>query len=212
LLAAAAVVGGASFALRCRCVLGRDVTLSVVQFGAAFRLDSMMFGVAAASLAARHPARWAAARRPAAVAGLALVASAAASRMSLPLPGAFERLLYFDVAAVGAALVLPWLSGWGRADGPAAAAVTRVSLSSYSIDLVNQLLRDVAFAGLGTPWGPRCGAASAAAWLVATLGLSALGYHLSESRMTRLRDTDWRGLATSALARARAAEAASAGG
>jgi peptidoglycan/LPS O-acetylase OafA/YrhL len=189
-LLAAVAVASASLAARAWMVLARDCPFATAQHATPLRLDSPMFGVVAAWLAARWPARWRAARRPAAAAGLALLAAGIALRVVLSEASVFARLAYFDVVALGVAALLPALSGWRVGTGKATTLVTSISIYSYSIYLVNVPLRTVLFDLLGRSERWEVAAPMAMAWLAATYGLSRLCYRAYESRMTRLRDVD----------------------
>lgn len=195
-LPAAALVAGASLIVRAVLVLGLDRPMDDIRHATLPRLATLMFGVVAADLAARGPARWRAAAVPAGLAGLALLAAGLALHLAVPAEGVFMRLAYDDVFALGTALLLPALSSWREWRHPASAVVSGASLYSYSIYLVNFPLGRAVRAVLGPPAGAAGAVGSAATWLVATIGLAALCYHLYESRMTRLREVDWIGLAS----------------
>jgi peptidoglycan/LPS O-acetylase OafA/YrhL len=191
-LMSAVAVASASFAARAWFVFVGDCRLGMAQHAALLRLDSMMFGVVAAWIAARWPDRWRESCRPAAVAGLLLLAAGLALRFRLSQWSAFTRFAYFDVVGLGVALLLPSLSGWRSAGGRAAAMVTGASIASYSMYLINLPLREIMIQHVTRPEGWALAGLMTALWLAVTCGLSWLCYHGYESRMTRLRDVDWR--------------------
>lgn len=188
-LGAAAAVGLAAFALRAWLYFVLD---SYVVHSTLCRLDSLMFGVAAAYLAARRPVLWLAARRPAAVAGLAVLCVGLVVRAITPYAGPAIRLVSPDVVALGVALLLPWLSGWRECPGNTGVFVTRVSLYSYSFYLVHPLIMFLIGTGIGVPDSVAAAVVLTPFWYVASFAASALCYHLYELPMTRLRDIDWR--------------------
>src|SRR5262249_40780047 len=99
-------------------------------------------------------------------------------------------LVYFDVIALGTALLLPWLSARRAGVGKAAGFVTSVSLYSYSIYLVNVPLAKLLVRKVLVPDSVVTAALLTSVWLAGTYVLSALCYRYYESRMTRLRDVD----------------------
>ena len=151
-----------------------------------------MFGVIAAYAAARWPARWNAVARPAVIAGLALLASGLGARVWLSESSAVTRILYYDVVALGSAMLLPGLSAWriGPGAGRVAGFVTRMSLYSYSMYLVNVPLAKILTRILPISADPVRVAVLATIWIVATYVIAGLCYRHFESRMTNLRDVD----------------------
>jgi peptidoglycan/LPS O-acetylase OafA/YrhL len=191
-LLAASMVACGSFVLRVFLVLVQDASVDAVRYSTLPRLDSLMFGVIAAYAAARWPARWNAVSRPAAIAGLALLASGLGARVWLSESSAVTRILYYDVVALGTAMLLPGLSAWriGTGAGRAVGFVTRTSLYSYSMYLVNVPLAKILTRILPISASPARVAVLATVWILATYVLSGLCYRHFESRMTRLRDVD----------------------
>jgi peptidoglycan/LPS O-acetylase OafA/YrhL len=187
---AALTVACGSFLLRAFLVLGRDASVDTIRYSTLPHLDSLMFGVVAAYAAARWPARWAAAARPAAIAGATLLAAGLGLRAGLSDSSAVTRLLYYDVVALGTALLLPRLSAWRMGAGRTADFVTSLSLYSYSMYLVNVPLAKALARTILAPDSPAKAAVLAAVWVMATYVLSGLCYHFYESRMTGLRDVD----------------------
>jgi peptidoglycan/LPS O-acetylase OafA/YrhL len=189
-LVAASTVATVSFLLRGFLVLFTESSIDAVRYSTLPRLDSLMFGVVAAYAMARWPARWAGAARPAAIAGLSLLTAGIALRAALLGPSAITRLVYFDVIALGTALLLPWLSARKAGVGKAAGFVIRVSLYSYSIYLVNVPLARLLVRKVLVPDSVVTAALLTSVWLAGTYVLSGLCYRHYESRMTRLRDID----------------------
>jgi peptidoglycan/LPS O-acetylase OafA/YrhL len=189
LLAALTVAAGSFFA-RAFLLRSPDCTLDTVRHSTLPRLDSLMFGVIAAYILSRWPARWRAAARPAAAVGLALLVAGFIMRAGLFESGPLTRLVFPDVVALGTALLLPWLSAIQVGAGKAGSFVTSVSLYSYSMYLINIPLAKVLVRPSWVPDRLATAAMLTTAWLVGTYILSGLCYHLYESRMTRLRDAD----------------------
>ena len=187
-LLAALTVATVSFLLRAFLVLFTESSIDAVRYSTLPRLDSLMFGVVAAYVMVRWPARWKDAVRPAAIAGLSLLTAGIALRVGLSGSSAVTRLVYFDVIALGTALLLPWLSARRAGVGKATGFVTRVSLYSYSMYLVNVPLAKLLVRKILAPDSPVTAALLTAVWLTGTYALSGLCYRLYESRMTRLRD------------------------
>jgi peptidoglycan/LPS O-acetylase OafA/YrhL len=187
-LVAASTVATVSFLLRAFLVLFTQSSIDAVRYSTLPRLDSLMFGVVAAYLMARWPAHWKRAMRPAAVAGLSLLTAGIALRAGLSESNAITRLVYFDVIAMGTAMLLPWLSARRAGAGKATGFVTRVSLYSYSMYLVNVPLARLLVRKVLVPDSLVAAALLTAMWLAGTYVLSELCYRLYESRMTRLRD------------------------
>jgi peptidoglycan/LPS O-acetylase OafA/YrhL len=193
-LLAAAMLAAGSFASRALLVLLTDSPFSAIRFSTPLHLDSLMFGVVAAYASSRWPSRWERAARPAAWAGLATLAAGLALRVVLTQEAALTRLVYPDAVALGTALLLPWLSARRDATGKAAGFVTKLSLYSYSMYLVNLPLARLLVRGVLVPDGPAAAALLTAAWLAGTYAISGLCYRFYESPMTRLRDVQWPGL------------------
>lgn len=189
-LLAALTVASGSFFLRAFLVLARGASVDAVRYSTLTHLDSLMFGVVAAYAAARWPSRWAAAARPAAMAGLSLLAAGLGLRVGLSESSVFTRLFYYDVVALGTALLLPGLSAWQTGVGRVGGFVTSLSLYSYSMYLVNVPLGRVLARRLLVPNGLATAAVVAVVWVFGTYVVSGLCYRFYESRMTGLRDVD----------------------
>jgi peptidoglycan/LPS O-acetylase OafA/YrhL len=189
-VAMALAIAGSSLGVRAYFVLVCGSSFNYVTGTTADRLDSLMFGVLAAHVSARWPTGWRAAARPSCLAGLAILGASIATRVALTDGSAVVRLFYFDGMALGAALLLPRLSGWRVESGRVAGFVTRVSRYSYSMYLANSWLGVLMSSPALAPRAAPAAVLLCVAWWIGTYWLSALCFHGYESRMTRLRDAD----------------------
>ena len=159
-----------------------------------FRLDSVMYGVAAAAIQFFHPAWWS--RRRALVwPGLALLAGVFLFFQMMPdseqfiVDHAALRALLFPATSLGFMLLLPWFCAVGARGGVFGFAVTRMSRWSYSMYLCHPPLMFLISSG----WkyffpDNRWLAAKGGVWLVAVFALSALLFRFFEKPMMDLRD------------------------
>lgn len=163
---------------------GAAVRMPVVQ-----RLDSIAFGVGAATVAAWCPGWWKRGHARLAMAGVTLLVPCYVMLFLVDVNHSwFARTLWFDVVAMGFMLLLPWADQATRL--PAARMVGAVARWSYSMYLTNFLLL-----GLGLHWfGPRAQISAAAAWAVfagywvCCLALSAAVYRWYERPVMDLRE------------------------
>jgi peptidoglycan/LPS O-acetylase OafA/YrhL len=110
----------------------RDVRMIVV-----YRLDACMFGVLGAWLKHYHSTWLRERARILFAVGLSLIAAVAGLPFALPGDSLFLHTTGFTLTSVGALLLLPMFQQWTVARGPAANAVAKISLWSYSLYLVN---------------------------------------------------------------------------
>ncbi len=161
----------------------------------ATRLDHLMWGIGAAWLYYFYPKSWNRARGLKALLGLFLLL---VSKFVLPLfyggsPNLYALVFAPTVSALSVALLLPFLSAWKKEDGALAKALTRISLISYSVYLLN-LSVVILIIIVPLPWQqwiPSAGGAalvSVCAFWAITLLLATLLYKYFELPMMKLRD------------------------
>lgn len=108
------------------------------------RMDALLVGVGLAAILRYHPDIFARLQRSGWVAQplLALAFGIHAYRHAHPDTLTFLKAFalmpwWFTLVSLGFAWLLAWLSGWKQASGPAASAVTQVSLLSYALYLTH---------------------------------------------------------------------------
>jgi len=173
-------------------VVHHDTHFNTIRKIVVFRLDSLMFGVAAACIKVYYDQLWASLVRHARPLGLALVAGTFGlyivfERFWLD-TSLFGRTLYFSCVSLGVALLLPWFDSWRRSDSVLVPFVERTSLWSYSMYLSNlplvTLLQEIDFLAPGASSWPL----GLAVYLVLTFAISAFIYNVFEIRMTAMRN------------------------
>lgn len=99
------------------------------------RLDSVFYGVIAAWGKWKFPSLWKRHARWMAAVGFIILALLT----NLPVqPGTFfYQTFYFNVLGIGAMLLLPAADGFKRFDNPVGRIITRISIISYSMYLIN---------------------------------------------------------------------------
>jgi peptidoglycan/LPS O-acetylase OafA/YrhL len=159
------------------------------------RLDSLMFGVLGAYISLYHERLWRNAARSAFIAGVSILL---VDRL-YSLGGMFYlNYIQLTASAVGASLLLPMLASWKRERGWLVKVITFVSLTSYSMYLLNFTPIQGVVVPLLAGWlSPLCSSCArpglqqyAMYWTV-TLAGSFLLYRHFEKPMTALRDK-WR--------------------
>jgi len=103
------------------------------------RLDSLMFGVIGAAISHYHRRFWLASKLLAFWCGIGLLAflKLGIFLQWVPVGGSFSTVFLFSCFSLSTLLLLPLLSDWRVGKGPLAAAVTLISLLSYSLYLLN---------------------------------------------------------------------------
>jgi len=158
------------------------------------RFDSLMFGVLGAYVSLYHPHRWHGLARVALVAGICLLLF---DKVFFAVTRSLFYAKYFTLtlSAVGTLLLLPTLSSWQRTTGWFVSAVTFVSLTSYSMYLLNftpvsGIILPAAMSSLSRI----CLSCSQNEWLqytaywIITVSASYLLYRYFERPMTALRE------------------------
>ncbi len=158
------------------------------------RLDSVMYGVAAAAVSFFHPAWWPR-LRPLVWPGLALLAGVFFFFQMVPdsdqflVDHAFLRAGLFPVTSLGCMLLLPWFCEVRTRGGAFCFAVTRISRWSYSMYLCHAPLMFL----ISSCWkhffpDNRWLPVKGGVWLAAVFALSALLFRFFEKPMMDLRD------------------------
>lgn len=158
------------------------------------RLDSLMFGVLGAYLSLYHPRLWHDLARVALVIGILLLvfdkAFYAITRSLF-----YAKYFTLTLSAVGTLLLLPTLSSWRRTTGWFVSAVTFVSLTSYSMYLLNFTpVTGVILPAVMASLSRLCLGCSQNQWLqytlywIITVTASYLLYRYFERPMTALRE------------------------
>jgi len=117
--------------------LADPVWLTDVRMIVVFRLDACMFGVAGAWWKYYHPLQWRKATRIFPPLGLATLALVALAPFNLASDSNFMRTSGFTLTSLGALFLLPALDRWQAGRGIASKGITKISLWSYSLYLVN---------------------------------------------------------------------------
>ena len=153
------------------------------------RLDSVMYGVAAAAVSFFHPAWWQR-LRPLVWPGLALLAGVflffqmKRDAEHFIVAHAAVRALLFSVTSLGCMLLLPWFCAVPAGGGAFGFAVTRISRWSYSMYLCHPPLMFL----ISSAWKAvlpdnRWLAAKGGVWLLAVCAVSALLFRFFEKPM-----------------------------
>ena len=164
------------------------------------RLDALAFGLGCAWLERHRPAAFERLTRAdaravgiaLALAGIALLAFWARDLAVFePARGGGEAAtaaLLFSALPLAAALLLPWLSRWGRSDSWMAAPVARMSAWSYSIYLTHFPLLLVFLARWPVAPGDEAAATlRTVTWLALAIALAAAVYHFYEAPLMKRR-------------------------
>ncbi len=158
------------------------------------RLDSVMYGVAAAAVRFFHPAWWQRLRLLvwpglALLAGVFLFFQMQRDAGHYIVAHAAERALLFSVTSLGFMLLLPWFCAVPAGGGAFSFAVTRMSRWSYSMYLCHPPLMFLISSGWKQVFPDnRWLAAKGGVWLAAVFALSALLFRYFEKPMMDLRD------------------------
>lgn len=172
-------------------VIHNPAWLSSVRPMTILRLDACMYGVLGAYVKTYHPRVWLRSPAGCLAVGAGLLATAAFLFLTLSLDSSFHaRTTLFCLTSAGALLMLPWLDGLPASTHGWATAITRLSLWSYSLYLVNFPLFLIAYRFLGPKLQVNSGIAPAVATGVVALsiGLAALNYRFFEKPMMDLRE------------------------
>lgn len=160
------------------------IWLTDVRMIVPFRLDACMFGVLGAWLKRYLPQLWNRIPRSALAAGLLLLVFMTVVPFVSNPDSIFVRTIGFSVTSFGALLLLPYLAGWQSSMAPASTLITKISLWSYSLYLVNLPLGTMLrrFTGGAQPW------LVASVFAVLSIAMAALIFEIYERPMTNLRD------------------------
>lgn len=102
------------------------------------RLDSLMFGVLGAHLSFYHPGRWLKFKNILLITGIALfVFSKFDSTLIFPEVGLYNCVFSFSIISLATLFVLPFLNNIKSGKGFFYSTITRISLISYSMYLLN---------------------------------------------------------------------------
>ena len=162
------------------------------------RLDSLMYGIIGAFALFYYRDFWFKYKKTALILGIVLMVGLRAfSIMGLnPLRGLFNCVFSFSVTSTGTLLLLPYLSDLKRGKGFVFKALTRISLISYSMYLVNfslvlkQLLRRLDLRTLMGDSALTVFTEYVLFWIL-TIVLSTLIYKYFEIPTMNLRDAAW---------------------
>jgi peptidoglycan/LPS O-acetylase OafA/YrhL len=172
---------------------------------ASMRLDACMFGVVGAWVCRYYPGFWEHVRRSALLLGLACGVAVIANVFDRS-GGFFDmKTTGFTLTSFGALCLLPVLHRWTNANGPIAAATTRLSLWSYSLYLVNLPVFTLCSRFL-EPRGVQAMILVAVFFVVVSIAISALVYRFFERPIMELRERVARTKGTSVAALDRARE------
>lgn len=159
----------------------------------AFRLDSIMYGVAAAYISAKFTSIWDKIKKPAFAIGLTLLSLSIFFfyRLDNEQPGLFMSTFYFSMTSFSVMLLLPLLNDIKSIKGSLARFISQTSLISYSMYLIHNSLVLVIFHSLFTANTILQGVLLLAGyWLIVYTG-SLYVYRLYEKPMMTLRDKKW---------------------
>ncbi|TNE30754.1 MAG: acyltransferase [Bacteroidetes bacterium] len=154
------------------------------------RLDSIMIGVIAAYIKFYRLNSWFANQKKKLFAGIGLIIAHKvfiASMLAEEVVSAYDAIFSFWVIALGTALTLPYLSNWKVSRSTWSAAITKISLISYSMYLIHLsgvlriLVQDFGIADFSTALG------YLAYWFF-TFTISWLMYRFYEKPTTALRE------------------------
>lgn len=159
------------------------------------RMDSLMFGVFGAYLSLYKQSLWTRYGGRCMALGLLLMLADKTLKDLLSYSPFYMNYLTFSVSSLAVLLLLPKLSQWKRARGPLATAITFVSLTSYSMYLLNltpvqHIMLPQVMKALGVACGP-CGDNTVLRYLLywlLTIVCSYFLYRFYELPMTGLRD------------------------
>ena len=158
--------------------------LTDVRMTAVYRLDACMFGVLGAWTKHFFPELWWRLRRQSALVGLGLLGCMAVFPFLAEQDTLFPQTLGFSLTSAGALLLLPSLDAVRAKQGLTVTVVTRISLWSYSLYLVNLPVRTIlvnAFPTLASP-------VAAVLFAACSIAGAAIAYCLFERPILTWRD------------------------
>ncbi len=156
----------------------------------AFRLDSIMYGVAAAYLSTKFNYFWNQIKKPAFIVGLSLLAVMIYLFYQLDNsnPGLFMSTFYFSLTSLSVMLLLPVLNDIKVVKGSLARFIAQTSLISYSMYLIHNSLVLTIFHSLFVATNIFQGLLLLVSYFLVVFTGSLYAYRLYEKPMMALRD------------------------
>lgn len=159
------------------------------------RLDSLMFGILAAWLHQYFPSYWKRSKKSLFAIGIGIFALTKILQQLnyISISGSYNSIFSFSVIALATALLLPYLSQVKSGSGWLYRSLSRISLISYSMYLINLslvqgfVIRKINWSFLAGADGIAIGLQYLLFWLL-TVGASILIYKYFEIPSTQLRD------------------------